>query len=72
MFEKFTDAARMVIVHAQEEARSLRHPVIASEHLLLGVLADASPTADLLARHGIRSANARPAVLASRPTAGSG
>jgi ATP-dependent Clp protease ATP-binding subunit ClpC len=38
MFERFTDAARRVIVLAQEEARGLGHAYIGTEHLLLGAL----------------------------------
>ena len=38
MFERFTDGARHVVVHAQSEARSLGHGYIGTEHLLLGLL----------------------------------
>jgi ATP-dependent Clp protease ATP-binding subunit ClpC len=38
MFEKFTDRARQVIVLAQEEARTLNHNYIGTEHLLLGLI----------------------------------
>jgi hypothetical protein len=38
MFERFTDRARRVVVLAQDEARSLRHTYIGTEHLLLGLL----------------------------------
>lgn len=38
MFERFADTARRVVVHAQEEARSLEHGHIGTEHLLLGLL----------------------------------
>lgn len=38
MFEAFTDEARHVVVLAQEEARSLNHDHIGTEHMLLGVL----------------------------------
>lgn len=40
MFERFTDAARLVVVKAQEEARLLAHDAIGPEHLLLGLLVD--------------------------------
>jgi ATP-dependent Clp protease ATP-binding subunit ClpA len=40
MFERFTPMARQVFVRAQEEARSLGHPWLGTEHLLLGVLAE--------------------------------
>ena len=38
MFVKFTDRARRVVVHAQEEARMLNHNYIGTEHLLLGLI----------------------------------
>jgi Clp amino terminal domain, pathogenicity island component len=38
MFERFTDQARRVVVLAQEQARTLNHNYIGTEHLLLGLL----------------------------------
>jgi len=38
VFERFTEHARAVAIHAQEEARRLRHSRIGSEHVLLGLL----------------------------------
>jgi ATP-dependent Clp protease ATP-binding subunit ClpC len=38
MFEKFTERARQVVVLAQEEARTLNHDYIGTEHLLLGLI----------------------------------
>jgi ATP-dependent Clp protease ATP-binding subunit ClpC len=38
MFERFTDRARRVVVHAQEEARTLDHNYVGPEHLLLGLI----------------------------------
>ena len=40
MFERFTDRARAVVMHAQEEARRFNHNYIGTEHLLLGLLVD--------------------------------
>jgi ATP-dependent Clp protease ATP-binding subunit ClpC len=40
MFERFTTAARHVVVLAQEEARELDHNYIGTEHLLLGLLSE--------------------------------
>jgi ATP-dependent Clp protease ATP-binding subunit ClpC len=37
VFERFTEAARQAVIHAQWEARELGHPFIGTEHLLLGV-----------------------------------
>jgi ATP-dependent Clp protease ATP-binding subunit ClpC len=38
LFERFTERARQVVVLAQEEARTLKHGHISTEHILLGVL----------------------------------
>jgi ATP-dependent Clp protease ATP-binding subunit ClpC len=38
MFERFTDRARRVVVLAQEEARTLGHDQVGTEHVLLGLL----------------------------------
>jgi ATP-dependent Clp protease ATP-binding subunit ClpC len=38
MFERFTERARQVVVLAQEEARTLHHDYIGTEHLVLGLL----------------------------------
>jgi ATP-dependent Clp protease ATP-binding subunit ClpC len=38
VFEQFTERARRVVVVAQEEARSLKHNHVGTEHILLGLL----------------------------------
>ena len=38
MFELFTDRARQVVVLAREEARTLNHTYIGTEHVLLGLI----------------------------------
>jgi len=38
LFERFTDRARRVVVLAQEEARTLNHNYIGTEHILLGLI----------------------------------
>src|SRR5271168_5166249 len=38
MFERFTERARQVVVFSQEEARTLKHNYIGTEHVLLGLL----------------------------------
>ncbi|HHU51062.1 MAG TPA: ATP-dependent Clp protease ATP-binding subunit [Firmicutes bacterium] len=38
MFERFTERARKVVLHAQKEAIRLRHNVVGTEHLLLGLV----------------------------------
>jgi ATP-dependent Clp protease ATP-binding subunit ClpC len=45
MFERFTERARRVVVHAQEEARDLNHSYIGTEHLLLGLMREPESTA---------------------------
>jgi ATP-dependent Clp protease ATP-binding subunit ClpC len=47
MFERFTKRARQVVVLAQEEARTLQHNYIGTEHILLGLLREEE---DLAAR----------------------
>jgi ATP-dependent Clp protease ATP-binding subunit ClpA len=54
MFERFTDAARRLVIEAQRESRALRHGWVGTEHLLLGILADPdSLSARTLWVHGI-------------------
>jgi len=54
MFERFTEAARQVVVASQDEARQLHHNFIGTEHLLLGLLDQAgSPTCAVFERHGL-------------------
>jgi ATP-dependent Clp protease ATP-binding subunit ClpA len=53
MFERFTTQARQVVVGAQVEARELHSGRIGTEHLLLGLLTQSTPTSAVLARHGI-------------------
>jgi ATP-dependent Clp protease ATP-binding subunit ClpA len=38
VFERFTQAAREVVIGAQEQARQLKHPFVGTEHLLLALL----------------------------------
>jgi ATP-dependent Clp protease ATP-binding subunit ClpC len=40
MFERFNNRSRLVVVHAQEEARALHHSYIGTEHLLLALVHD--------------------------------
>jgi ATP-dependent Clp protease ATP-binding subunit ClpA len=44
MFERFTTAARAVVVSSQEQARDLGHSFIGTEHLLLALLDDPEGT----------------------------
>ena len=63
MFERFADEARAVVVGAQQEARSLGHGWIGTEHLLLAALADVgSPVARALAPLGVTAEAVRARV----------
>jgi ATP-dependent Clp protease ATP-binding subunit ClpA len=63
MFERFTDQARDVVVHAQEESRRLGHGHVGTEHLLLALLdPSAGATATVLADAGIDASTVRAAV----------
>jgi ATP-dependent Clp protease ATP-binding subunit ClpC len=64
MFEHYTEPARLVVAAAQEEARTLRHDHIGTEHLLLGVLHQAAePGARALAALGVGLGDARAQVV---------
>ncbi len=63
MFERFTPAARQVVVCAQEEARTFGHPWLGTEHLLLGVLAEPqAPGVSVLADLGVTMDTGRAAL----------
>jgi ATP-dependent Clp protease ATP-binding subunit ClpC len=60
VLERFTDTARRVVVHAQEEARALQHGHIGTEHLLLGLLrGDTDDAVRVLGAAGITLDGAR-------------
>lgn len=64
MFERFTSAARKAVVQAQVEARQLSHPVIGSEHLLLGVLDEPDGLGGrALRRLGVNPAGVRASIV---------
>jgi ATP-dependent Clp protease ATP-binding subunit ClpA len=66
MFERFTHAARDVVVHAQAEARELQQRPIGTQHLLLSLLADpAGPiaTAPALTTKGVDARFVRAEVI---------
>jgi ATP-dependent Clp protease ATP-binding subunit ClpA len=56
MFERFTDKARRALVIAQEEARTLEHPFIRPEHLLLGLARGEGVASTALNEAGVRYA----------------
>lgn len=54
MFERFNDLARQSIVLSQQEAQSLNHTQIGTEHLVLGVLQQQDPhLVPILESHGV-------------------
>jgi ATP-dependent Clp protease ATP-binding subunit ClpA len=53
MFERFTTEARQTVVGAQTEARRLRHRWVGTEHLLLALLAQDTPSTAVLSGHGL-------------------
>jgi ATP-dependent Clp protease ATP-binding subunit ClpC len=63
LFERFTDTARRVVVHAQEEARLLDHDYIGTEHILLGLAhPDTETSSQVLGTAGVQLAAARTEV----------
>jgi len=62
MFERFTQAARQVVVGAQAEARALHHGHIGTEHLLLGLLDAGGAAAAALAEAGLTPESVRAAI----------
>ena len=52
MFSRFTDAARHVVVEAQAQARGLDSPRITAGHLLLALLNEDGPIADVFRARG--------------------
>jgi ATP-dependent Clp protease ATP-binding subunit ClpA len=64
MFERFTEAARAVVIQAQSEARDLRHEHVGTEHVLLALLEDeAAPIAVALRGRGIDQIRVRDEII---------
>jgi ATP-dependent Clp protease ATP-binding subunit ClpC len=64
VFARFTEEARQVVVHAQEETLTLRHSKIDTEHLLLGLLrVEGSIAARVLAERGVTVERVRGLVI---------
>jgi ATP-dependent Clp protease ATP-binding subunit ClpA len=64
MFERFSAGSRRVVVLAQQEAQTLRHPHIGTEHLLLGLIHEESGVAAaILGAAGVTLEAARPLVI---------
>ncbi|WP_414638605.1 Clp protease N-terminal domain-containing protein [Actinophytocola sp.] len=69
MFERFTDNARAVVVSAQNEARSLQHDYIGTEHILLGLFSSPSGiAAEALHQLGITAEMVRADVVSMTGT----
>jgi ATP-dependent Clp protease ATP-binding subunit ClpA len=65
MFERFTNRARHAVVLAQEEARTLQHNYIGTEHVLLGLLGEPEGIAgQALERFGMTLTSVRTQVEA--------
>ncbi len=55
IFDRFTERAKKVMVHAQEEALRLNHSYIGTEHLLMGLLKEGDGTAaQILKKKGVK------------------
>lgn len=70
MLESFTEDARLVVVRAQEEARTLGHDFVGVEHLLLGV-ARTDPALLRVTAEEIRAQVAKRLPVAAQRVAGS-
>jgi hypothetical protein len=53
MFERFTQDARAVVVHAAEHARRLGHRYIGGEHILLAAVSTSQPASKVMRAHGV-------------------
>ncbi|MGC9502774.1 ATP-dependent Clp protease ATP-binding subunit [Baaleninema sp.] len=63
MFEHFTDKAIRVVMLAQEEARRLKHNMVGTEQILLGLVGEGSSiAAEVLNKFGVSRENARQEV----------
>ena len=64
MFERFTEAARAVVVQAQFDASELQHAYVGTEHLLLALLEDrAGPIAVALRDSGVDQVRVRDEII---------
>ena len=64
MFGRFTERAQKAILLAQEEAKGLKHNYVGTEHLLLGLVAEAQGVAALaLKESGVNIDNLRKEVI---------
>lgn len=59
MFGRFTERAQKVIIYAQEEAQSLKHGYVGTEHILLGILREEGISKTLLNNMNITADNVK-------------
>lgn len=69
MFERFTVAARGIVLRAHEEAQTLGYAWIGTEHLLLALAADSDAAGQALSRHGADTDTLRAALVRTTPPA---
>jgi ATP-dependent Clp protease ATP-binding subunit ClpA len=68
MFERFNEAAEQAVAVAQDEARAMGHWYVGTEHLLLGLVADADgPAGRAFKELGVTVDGARAQVTAEVP-----
>ena len=66
MFGRFTERAQKAILLAQEEAKTLKHNYVGTEHILLGLIAEGQGAGALaMKEYGVTIENARKEVIKS-------
>lgn len=70
MFERFTELAKRALVAAQDAALSMRHDLIGTGHLLLGLTQTAGPAGEALRAHGVELRRAREETARASERAG--
>ena len=68
MFERFTKKARQSLVAAQASAQELGHPLLGSEHLLLGLALVDGVAAQVLRSAGVEAEGVREGIVRRRAT----
>lgn len=63
MFERFDESAHRTVVLAQEEARSLNHNYVGTEHLLLALTIDRGLAGQTLSELGVTHEDARNHII---------
>lgn len=53
MYNNFTEEARKILISAKEEMKSLKHPYVGSEHLLLSILKDNNEVSNKLKEYDL-------------------